>query len=444
VELLGKLLDVLAEVDRSVSLAAAERTRLRQRKRPLDPAFTAPILDALAAQARASGTEALAAALAVQSAAELGVEPPPGGCPAPEEVLAAAREPCQAVAAVGDPALWPAALDALAARPDADGQFRRLLELAPAEHLDDVAARLRQAGAGEAVAAAAARAAAEPSAHRELLLCLWRGPPEAVPGAPGPVELLGKLLDVLAEVDRSVSLAAAERTRLRQRIRAAFAARDYACCRRAVGEMDEAVAETYRDRIGRCGGLAQTVREEMLGVLRERFGGLFVQAPVEPWRDERTLWTTQAALHRREELLKEIVEVKMPANARAIGAAAAHGDLSENSEWKFAIEERDLLRARAAKLQDEIARARVLTAEDVPGEQVGIGSRIRLRRQDDGREVTVTVLGAWDTDLERNVFSYKAAVSEELLGKGVGDPVALKLEGLEGQYRIAELGCGVE
>ena len=45
----------------------------------------------------------------------------------------------------------------------------------------------------------------------------------------------------------------------------------------------------------------------------------------------------------------------MRANAKAIGEAAAHGDLSENSEYRFALEERDLLRARLAQLQGQSA-----------------------------------------------------------------------------------------
>ena len=75
---------------------------------------------------------------------------------------------------------------------------------------------------------------------------------------------------------------------------------------------------------------------------------------------------------------------------------------------------------------------------------VGIGSRVRLRRVADDREVTVTFLGPWDTDLANRTYSYQTQLAKEFLGKGVGDTGSLKIEGLEGEYRIEGLACGVE
>ena len=43
----------------------------------------------------------------------------------------------------------------------------------------------------------------------------------------------------------------------------------------------------------------------------------------------------------------------MPQLDEDLGEAASRGDLSENSEYKFAIEERNLLRARLAQLNSE-------------------------------------------------------------------------------------------
>jgi len=421
---------------------------LRQRKETADASFAGPIVEALAGQARSFRAtrphDALAASLAVAAAAELGLPAPREAHPTAAEVLAEASDPAGAIAAVGNPSLWPLALDALGGRPDAPEQLAALLPAAPADQLDGLVERLVAAGAAAAVDEAAARAVADPAGHLQLCLWLWAGPGRPPADPPGKVDLLGRLLEVLQRVDHDGQAARDLRRDVRQQVRSALSAQDYASYRRAVEEMDQAVAETFKGRIDRCVGLAQTVREEMLAILRERFGALFVRAKVDPWADESVLWTTAEGLGRREAALKEIVEVKMPANARAIGEAAAHGDLSENSEWKFAIEERDLLRARAGKLQDELARARVLTAEDVPEGTVGIGSRVRLRRTADGEAVELTFLGAWDGEPERNVFSYQTPLAGACMGKAVGDAVTLKIGGAEAEYRIEDVASALE
>ena len=416
--------------------------QLQQRKETVNAEFAGPIVEAIAVQARSGKPQALAAAIAVRSAVELGM-PAPGECPSPQDILAASAKPAEEVADLPDASFWPGALDVLQDREDAVEQLEKLLHLSAPEHLDDLAARLRALGAGEAVDRAAAEAVGDASAHRDLYLWLWRGPAEPPAQMPGPVEMLSRMLEMLQRIDHDGTMAAADRAASRQRIRSALSASDYAGYRRAVAEMNSGVAETFRDRIQRCVGLSETVREDMLSILRDAFYKLFVKEKVEPWLDEAALWTTEAALHKREDLLKEIIEIRMPENARAIGAAAEHGDLSENSEWKFAIEERDLLRARAAKLQMEIASARILHPEDVPTDHVGIGSRAHLTRDGDGLEAALTILGVWDSDLPNRVYSYKAAISAELLGKSVGDRVSLKLEDLAGDYTITAISNGL-
>src|SRR6185295_11961836 len=97
---------------------------------------------------------------------------------------------------------------------------------------------------------------------------------------------------------------------------------------------------------------------------------LYVKIKIEPWLDESVIFGTQPGMNKREEELNFLVNVKMKENAKAIGDAAAHGDLSENSEYKFALEERDLLRARVAGIQNELNLARLLTPDDVTTDAV--------------------------------------------------------------------------
>jgi transcription elongation GreA/GreB family factor len=413
----------------------------KARKVPLKPEFTTPLIEALAADADAyrdkRPADALAAELALQTAADAGWGAPAAARSALSDLIAQAARPAELIAAVADRDLWPSALDAMAARPDAPEQLEAIWPLAPADELDAIAARLLAAGRGQAVERFVSEAMADPVNHLPTCLWMWRGPDTPPANMPRRIELLTRLLGAMNDLDRSwESCDPAVRKAFCQDVRSALRGSGLAGFRAAVAEMDEHVAATVKRLIERTDGLAQAVQEDMLGVLRENFFVLFAPRKIEPWLDEGAVYTTQAALSRQQDEFKNLTEVKMLENARAIGAAAAHGDLSENSEWKFALEERDMLRARAAKMQDELSRARVIRPEDVPTDSVGIGSRVRLVRVDNGSTVELTFLGPWDTDLPRNVYSYKTQLAQDLMGKPVGEAVTLKLDSEEARYRI--------
>ncbi|MBI5723489.1 MAG: GreA/GreB family elongation factor [Planctomycetes bacterium] len=424
--------------------------QLRDRKLTMNQGFVGQIMSGLAGQASGFAanrpSDALAAGLAIAKAQGLGCPAPSAAFPKPADVLAGTAMPAEAVAQIDEPSLWPAALEALAARPDAAEQFTRLMYLAPAEHLDAVTGWLAGAGRQREINQAAAGSLADPLKHTELCVWLWKTPAVKVESAPSRVQLLARLLNAIQEIEHDWQIKPPVRKAFLQRLRHALAAGDYAGYRQAISEMDEHVAATIKRLVERCEeGLAESVHDDMVKALRQAFPQLFyARTKLPPWLDASAIWTSRAALDRRHAELKDLVEIKMPANAKAIGDAAAHGDLSENSEWKFALEERDLLRARVAKMQDELARARVFHPDDVPADSVAIGSRVTLKRRGDGSQLVMTFLGPWESDVEKRIYSYQTQLAQELMGKAVGDAVSMKIDGVEAVYEIAAVGPGVE
>jgi transcription elongation GreA/GreB family factor len=414
----------------------------RGRRLTIDAKFAGSLVKSLAEEAvsyraRRPG-DALAASLSIDAALAAGVTKPAGQWPSAAEILAESDRPAQLIADLAEGSLWAPAMDALAARPDAGEHLAQLLYKAGPSHLDEIAQRLSKLGRLEAVERAAAAAVADPITNLELAVWLWRGPAEPPANAPSRVELLSKLLGAMQEIDRSPELYSnSTRRNYCQRIRNTLSGADYAGFRAAVAGVDEHMAATIKRQVERSDGLAQAVREDMLNILRENFYGLFAKARVEPWLDEGTIWTTQEALDRRQEEFKELTEVKMLANARAIGAAAEHGDLSENSEWKFALEERDMLRARAAKMQEELAKARVIRHDEVSTEVVTIGTKVHVRRGD-GQEMALVFLGPWESDPDHNVYAYQTQLAQAFMGKAPGETVIVRTDGAAEQNYLVE------
>jgi transcription elongation GreA/GreB family factor len=80
--------------------------------------------------------------------------------------------------------------------------------------------------------------------------------------------------------------------------------------------------------------------------------------------------------------------------------------------------------ARKSMLEKELNRAQVINFEEVSTDSVNIGTEISLKDAK-GKTSIYTILGAWDGDPKKNILSYKTPLASEMLGKKVGDSVAL-------------------
>ena len=421
----------------------------RDRRTPMQETFTTPTMTMLADHAvnyqHSRGADALAAALAFGAATALGIKAPVA-CPTPADVMLNLAKPAEAIAHLHNEDLWPAALEAMNQRPDAAPHLAALMKLSPASMLDMISQRLLAAGQADAIEQAAAAAYGDPLGHLELFVWLWKGPANAPANLPSRVELLSRLLKALTDLEHDWDVKPAHRKAIYQRVRSVLSASDYAGYRQAVAAMDIAIAETVKRLIERAqGALADSVQDTMMNALRENFYSLFAQREkLPPWLDENVIWSGEAALLHRQAEFTELSDVKMLENARAIGAAAEHGDLSENADWKFALEERDMLRARAAKLQDELSRAKAIHPADVPTESVGVGSRVTLRRASDNAEIILSFLGPWESDLANRVYNYQTPLARELMGKTIGETITMEFEGQSDQFLIEALGSAVQ
>lgn len=143
---------------------------------------------------------------------------------------------------------------------------------------------------------------------------------------------------------------------------------------------------------------------------------------------EKRLLVSSWSLQARREELEDIVKNQLPASKLAIEAARELGDLRENSEYKMAREHDEVLSARRGQLERDIAGAEVFDFNSTPTDKVGIGSIVSLVTNK-GEELTCTILGAWDSDTAKNIFSYQTPLAQALLEHKVGDTVETNING---------------
>jgi transcription elongation GreA/GreB family factor len=154
----------------------------------------------------------------------------------------------------------------------------------------------------------------------------------------------------------------------------------------------------------------------------------------------KALIVSEASFAARKAEYEELVSKKIPENKEAIATAREHGDLRENSEYKMARQEQDTLLARKDQLEADIARAQTTNFQDSPTDIVGVGCVVTLHRVN-GKAQTVcyAILGAWDSDPERNILSYQTALGQSILSKAVGSRAALTIGDEKEEWEIDKI-----
>jgi transcription elongation factor GreA len=154
---------------------------------------------------------------------------------------------------------------------------------------------------------------------------------------------------------------------------------------------------------------------------------------------EEQLLVSRTSFERKREEYETIVSKRIPENSKAIASAREHGDLRENSEYKMAKQDQQVLMAHKSALERELARARITDFKDATIEQVSVGSVVEVRIPQGGT-TRYTILGVWDGDPEHQVISYKTPLGAALIGKKAGDTVKVKTGAAEESYSIVSIG----
>jgi transcription elongation factor GreA len=124
---------------------------------------------------------------------------------------------------------------------------------------------------------------------------------------------------------------------------------------------------------------------------------------------------------------------------KAIQKAVELGDLSENAEYKSALERQQFVQARLNHLTQRAGELSRIDVNAIPPDRVGFGSKVRLRNVQSEEVVEYNIVFGDYIDLETNQISMASPIGQALLGKQLGDEVVVRLPRGDRSYRIIEL-----
>ena len=149
---------------------------------------------------------------------------------------------------------------------------------------------------------------------------------------------------------------------------------------------------------------------------------------------------TLAGFERLNTELKHLKIDERPAIIRAIAEAREHGDLSENAEYHAARERQSFVEGRILELEDKISRAEVIDPAKFAGSTtVKFGAFVTVVMDDSEQEITYQLIGADETDIERNMISITSPLGRALIGKSKDDYVEVNTPNGAKGYEILQV-----
>ena len=127
---------------------------------------------------------------------------------------------------------------------------------------------------------------------------------------------------------------------------------------------------------------------------------------------------TEEGYNSLKDEVHQLKTVERPKISAQIGEAIDKGDLSENAEYDAAKDAQGLLEAKIAKLDNLLANARVIDDSEIDNSKVFILSKVTIRNQNNGNEVTYTLVAENEANLaEKKIYidsKYKTENSNDI------------------------------
>ena len=143
-----------------------------------------------------------------------------------------------------------------------------------------------------------------------------------------------------------------------------------------------------------------------------------------------------------EELKKELTYLKTVRSdevAEMIKVARGFGDLSENSEYDEAKNEQGKLYSRISELEEIIFHAVVIEEDDMPTDQVTIGTTVTVTAVKNGMSRTFKIVGSQESNPMQGDISEVSPFGKALMGAKVGQIVTVAAPAGDVQYKVDKI-----
>ena len=144
----------------------------------------------------------------------------------------------------------------------------------------------------------------------------------------------------------------------------------------------------------------------------------------------------------KQKLLDEISTLEHELNIdlpKEIAVARAHGDLSENAEYKYAKERQGFVNARIAQLKRRMGDLGMLNLSNIPKDRSGYGSRILVLDIHKEVKIEYKLVSTEEADAEKGHISTTSPIGKALLNRRVGDEIEVATPAGKKEFEVVKL-----
>jgi transcription elongation factor GreA len=139
------------------------------------------------------------------------------------------------------------------------------------------------------------------------------------------------------------------------------------------------------------------------------------------------IYVTEEGLQKLKEELEQLRGVERPLISRQIADARDKGDLSENAEYAAAKEAQGMLEMKINKLEDIVARSRIIDESKIDTLTVRILSKVKIKNRNSNVVMEYQLVPESEANLKQGKIAVSSPIAQGLIGKKVGELVNIKV-----------------
>ena len=154
----------------------------------------------------------------------------------------------------------------------------------------------------------------------------------------------------------------------------------------------------------------------------------------------KAMYLTQEQFDRLAADLKQLKAVDRKKAIEDIATAREHGDLKENAEYAAAKEKQALVEGKILRLEETLARSRVMTDDMLNSNVIRVGSHVKLYDTKYDEEIEYEIVPSAEFNPSNlDAVSIDSPVGKALVGSSVDDIVEVNVPSGVIQYKVVEI-----
>lgn len=135
------------------------------------------------------------------------------------------------------------------------------------------------------------------------------------------------------------------------------------------------------------------------------------------------IYVTEEGLQKLKDDLDQLRNIERPLISRQIAEARDKGDLSENAEYAAAKEAQGMLEMKISKLEDMVARSRIIDESKIDAFTVRILSKVKIKNRKNNTVMEYQLVPESEANFKQGKIAVNSPIAQGLIGKKVGEVV---------------------